>query len=150
MKSMWIPLICFTLFSGATAHGKEQCSNATLNGSYGLTASGTVIGVGPVALVGVLEYDGKGNLTGGTVFQKVNGNNVEVTLTGTYTVDPSCIVFDTFLDSNGRTSTHVSVIVDSGKEFYILNTTPPPTVTPPSGNVVVGVAKKQFRKAKSK
>ncbi len=144
MKRMWIPLICLALFSGATAHAKGQCSNATLNGHYGVSASGTIIGVGPFALVGVLEYDGKGNLTG-TVFQKVNGNNVEVTLTGAYTVDLSCIVSDTILASNGGTSTHVSVIVDSGKEFYILNTTPP---TATSGNVIVGVAKKQFPKAK--
>jgi hypothetical protein len=143
---MWIPLICFALFSGAPAYGKGRCSDATLNGSYGVSASGTVIGVGPVALVGVLDYDGKGNLTG-TIFQKVNGNNVEVTLTGTYAVDSSCLVSDTIVTSTGQTATHESVIVNGGKEFYILNTTPPSAT---SGNVILGVAKKQFPGAKHK
>ena len=146
MKRMWIALICVALCNGATAHGKEQCSNATLNGSYGVSASGTIIGVGPVALVGVFEYNDKGNLTG-TAIQKVNGNNVEVTLTGTYTVDSSCLVSDTTVASNGLTATHESVIVNSGKEFYILNTTPP---TATSRNVIIGVAKKQFSGAKHK
>jgi hypothetical protein len=146
MKRMWIALICTVLFNGATAHGKEQCSNATLNGSYGLFGSGTIIGVGPVALVGVFTFDGKDNMTG-TVIQKVNGNNVEVTFTGTYTVDPSCLVSDTVLTSTGQTVTHVSVIVDSSKEFYILNTVPP---TATSGNVVVALAEKEFPKAKGK
>lgn len=145
MKRMWISLICLSLLSETTTYGKEQCSNATLNGSYGVSASGTVIGVGPVASVGVFTFDGEDNMTG-TVIQKVNGNNVELTFTGTYTVDPSCLVSDTVLTSTGQTVTHVSVIVDNGKEFYILNTVPP---TATSGNVVVGVAKKQFPKRKT-
>jgi hypothetical protein len=44
-----------------------------LNGSYGVLASGTVIGVGSVALDGVFIYDGQVTWT---VIQKVNGNNV--------------------------------------------------------------------------
>jgi hypothetical protein len=146
MKRMFIVLIGFALFSGSATLAKahEQCSNATLNGSFGVYASGSVIGVGPVALLGVLTYDGNGNLTG-TVFQKVNGNNVQVTLTGTYSVDSNCLVSDTSLASTGQVATHEYVIVDDGKEFYILNTTPP---TATSGNVIVGVGKKQFPKEK--
>ena len=127
--------ILWAVFSGAAAQGKQQCSNAILNGSYGLVGNGTIIGVGPISLVGVLNYDGRGNLTG-TVYQKVNGNNSQFTLSGTYTVDASCTVTDVTHTSSGGTAMHVYVVVDSGKEFYSLNLV--------TGNVITAVGKKQF------
>ena len=136
---MRVNLIAFmglALWSGA-AYGKEQCSNATFNGTYGLYATGTLIGVGPVGLVGVLNYDGQGAFTG-TVFQKVNGNLVEFTVTGTYSVDSNCVSTDVSHTSTGLTATHTVVLVDNGNEFYSLNTTPSP------GNVIVGIGKRQF------
>src|SRR5215471_17702156 len=84
MKRGLLGFIAFVLFAGV-AHA-EQCSNAILNGTYSLYANGTVIGVGPVGLVAVLKYDGHSTLTG-IVFQRVNGNIVQFTLTGTYLVD---------------------------------------------------------------
>lgn len=127
--------------SGTSAIASDNtCSTATLKGSYGLIGSGAVIGVGPAALVGILRYDGRGNVTGISI-QKVNGNNVTVTLTGTYSVTADCIANDVVAVSNGQTATHTTVIVDNGKELYILNTTPP---TATSGNVLSAVAKKQF------
>jgi hypothetical protein len=131
-----IALTSLALLGGA-AYGKEKCSNATLNGTYGLYATGTVIGVGPVGLVGVLKYDGRGAFTG-TVFQKVNGNLVQFTVTGTYTIDSNCISTDVSLTSTGQSATHTVVIVDNGNEFYSLNTTPSP------GNIIVGIGKRQF------
>ena len=119
-------------------NGNQQCSNATLNGSYGLHATGTIIGVGPFAAVGVFTFDGRGNLSA-TLTQKVNGNlGPTITITGTYTVAPNCTVSDVWNPSIGGMTQHESVIVDDGKEYDILNTTP--------GNVVSGVAKKQFSK----
>jgi hypothetical protein len=126
------------LFGEAAAEGKN-CFNSSINGTYGVIATGTAIGVGPVALVALFSFDGDGH-TNGTVFQKVNGNNVQVTFTGTYTVDPTCIVTDSVVLSNGQTATHTYILVDNGSEFYILNTTPP---TATSGNVVSGVGKRQ-------
>jgi hypothetical protein len=136
---MRVSLIVFMglAFLSGVAQGKEQCSNATLNGTYGLYATGTVIGVGPVGLVGVLEYDGQGEFTG-TVFQKVNGNLVQFTVTGTYSVDSNCVSTDVSHTSTGQSGTHTVVIVDNGNEFYSLNTTPSP------GNVIVGIGKRQF------
>ena len=135
VKASLLILISVALFSGV-AHGKE-CSSALLNGSYSLYASGTVIGVGPVGLVAVLKYDGQSTLTG-TVFQRVNGNIVQLTLTGTYTVDSNCIATDDTVTSTGQTAVHTYAIADNGREFYILNMTPAPA------NVIVGVGKKQF------
>jgi len=117
-----------------------QCSNRILNGSYGLYADGTVIGVGPTAVIAIFTYDGHGNLTG-TGTSKTNGNVVHFTLTGTYTVDENCNVSDTVFFPSGASATHEYVIVDNGNEFYFINSTPGTTT---SGNVSVGVGKKQF------
>lgn len=131
-------------FLTSTLTAKEsyigQCSNRTLKGSFGVYADGTIIGVGPTAFIAIFTYDGERNVTG-TGTPKTNGNVAHITFTGTYTVDENCNVSQIILTSNGVTIMHELVIVDNGKEFYILNTTPGTTT---SGNVSVGVGKKQF------
>ena len=72
------------------------------------------------------------------MFQRVNGNIVQFTLTGTYTVDSNCIVTDVTVTSTGQTAMHTYVIADNGHEFYSLNMSPSPA------NVIVGIGKKQF------
>ena len=133
-------LLASTLSAGE--NGTRQCSNGTLKGSYGLYHDGTVIGVGPTAVIAIFTYDGEGNLTG-TGTSKVNGNVTHFTLIGTYTVNENCNVSDAVVFPSGATATHEYVIVDNGKEFFFLNTTPGTATT---GNVSVGVGKKQFRR----
>ena len=131
-------------FLTSTLTAKEyylgQCSNRTLKGSYGIYADGTVIGVGPTAVIAIFTYDGEGHLTG-TGTSKTNGNVAHFTLTGIYTVDENCNESDTITFPSGATANHESVIVDNGNEFYLINSTPGTTT---SGNVSVGVGKKQF------
>jgi hypothetical protein len=45
------------------ADAVAQCpvQNATLRRSYMVTGGGSVVGFGPIAAVGVINYDGKGN-----------------------------------------------------------------------------------------
>src|SRR5258707_772256 len=119
MALMAIVMLLFASTLTADEHGLSSCSNRSLKGSYGLYGSGTVIGVGPTALIARFTFDGAGNLTG-TVASKVNGNNASFTLTGTYVVDEDCNVSDSVSLSNGATATHQYVIVDNGKEFYFL------------------------------
>ena len=135
MRFQTLALLSFALLGGA-AHAK-QCSNAILNGTYGLNASGTIIGVGPVGLVGVLKYDGRSTFTG-IIFQRTNGNITQFTVTGTYSVDANCIVTDTSTTSLGQTASHTYVVVDNGNELYSLNMVPSPP------NVIIGIAKRQF------
>ena len=127
--------ILATVFSGNIAKGQEICSNRSLSGSYGLHATGTIIGVGDFAAVGRFIFDGMGNLAG-TLFLSVNGTNHELTITGAYSVSADCTVSDIWHLSNGGTTTHESVIVNNGQEYFILNTT--------SGMAISGEAKKQF------
>jgi hypothetical protein len=119
---MALGVAAVALSGTTTAQEKQSCSNATLHGSYGLHATGVIIDVGEFAAVGRFVFDGQGNLTG-HLFARVDGNNSESTVTGTYSVSPDCIVTDEWHISNGEISTHTSVIVDEGKGYVILNTT---------------------------
>jgi hypothetical protein len=113
--------------------GDQQCSNATLTGSYGLHATGNIIGIGDFAAVGLFTFDGKGHLTG-KLFIRENGTNLGPNeFTGTYVVNPDCTVQDVW-----GGSTHVSVIVDRGNGYLILNN------TVGAGNTISGEAKKLF------
>jgi len=102
--------------------GETNCSNASLNGSYALHATGTITGVGPFAAVGRFNFDGNGNLTG-KLWQRINGKNVVETLTGEYSVNSNCVVTDSWHLSLGETTTHLSIIRNNGTEYIILNNT---------------------------
>lgn len=126
------------LGAAPNAPAASGCSNATLRGSYGIHATGTVA-AGPVAIVGILSYDGNGHLTA-SLTQRVNGATTlfKAPFTGVYQVNADCTVEDTFINvTTGAQSTHESVIVDRGRGFAILNT---------SAGTVLGEARKQFAK----
>lgn len=63
--------------------------NATLHGTYVVSGSGTIAGVGQVTALGEHTWDGKGN-TVATNTISANGNILNVTVTGTYTVNSDC------------------------------------------------------------
>src|SRR5437763_14164655 len=89
--------------SVSSSASETNCSNASLNGSYALHATGEIKNVGPFAAVGRFVFDRNGNLSG-TLWQWVgsflmemetsvehcgkgiNGTNVVETLTGEYSV----------------------------------------------------------------
>jgi hypothetical protein len=104
-----------------------------------LHATGITGAGGNFAAVGRFTFDGKGNLTG-TLFVRVAGNDVQVDITGTYSVSADCIVDDTWNVSGGGSSIHKSVIIDRGRGYFILNN------TSGDGSVISGEAKRQFRK----
>src|SRR4029453_5418328 len=43
----------------------RECSNASIKGTYGFSCEGTIVGVGPIAVIGVFTADG--NATGSQV-----------------------------------------------------------------------------------
>jgi hypothetical protein len=103
-----------------------------------LRATGITGAGGNFAAVGRFTFDGKGNLTG-TLFVRVAGNDLQVNITGTYSVSSDCIVDDTWNFPSGS-STHKSVIVDQGRGYFILNN------TSGDGSAISGEAKRQFSK----
>ena len=80
----------------------QQCSLAGAVGKYGFSDSGTVIGAGPRAAVGLLAFDVAGNVSG-NVAASLNGSVSNTILAGTYSVSPDCRGTATFdeLDQSG-------------------------------------------------
>jgi hypothetical protein len=138
--------VAIVLATPRRAPAKNGCANASLQGSYGIHATGASTGgpnVGPVAIVGVITFDGMGQLTL-TLTQRVNTATGPITLAnvpfvGTYMVKPDCTVEDVWHNlSNGTSSTHESIIVDNGRGLFILNT------TMGGSSILSAVARKQF------
>jgi hypothetical protein len=63
-RFLQLTLTMLTLAVGIHAEDRANCSDATLHGSYGLHATGTVPDGVPFAAVGRFTFDGAGHLTG--------------------------------------------------------------------------------------
>lgn len=149
MKHIGTKTIAMVVLSALMALGvplsmqaQPSCSNATLNGSFGYTNTGTILAgpaAGPFGGVGRQTFDGKGN-TEATATVSVNGNISHATIKGTYVVNSNCTGSMTLLVSVGvETFTNHAdlVIVHGGAGFRAINTDP--------GVVITTVAKKQSR-----
>ena len=122
----------------------KECSNATLQGSFGYTSTGTLLPsfvpppyAGPFAEVGRQTFDGKGK-TDATGTLSANGNIFsKVTFEGTYAVNPDCTGTMTLSSSLGVSYADF-VIDDDGAELRLIFTN--------SGVVESRVYTKQFRR----
>jgi hypothetical protein len=131
-------VVVASVFASLAVYGQDECTN--LEGSYGFSRNGTA-GSGTIsaAAVGVLVFDGAGNVSGHDT-TSVNGNIIRRTFSGTYTVNPDCTgsITITFITGTpGRVSASDFVIVDGGKGLLLINTNP--------GEVIVGSARRQSR-----
>jgi len=83
----------------ASVSEASGCTNASIAGAYGLTATGTLFGPNGtrsgIALLGRSVYDGQGRLTG-TQTDSIDGTIEQFTLAGTYAVQPDCTGSETF------------------------------------------------------
>jgi len=109
----------FVLSMGPSAQAASgKCSLSKLAGTYGLTTTGSILGIGPVAAVGLITFDASGNISGSQT-RSLNGDVADETFTGTATVNPDCTGTDTFsVFESGilvRTSTANVVYDDSGR-----------------------------------
>ena len=87
-----LSVMTFAVAPQALRAAGAQCplGNGTKHGTYVVYGTGTVVGLGPLAAVGEITYDGRGNSTA-TYTASVNGTiHKDVTVTGTYTVNPDC------------------------------------------------------------
>jgi hypothetical protein len=136
------------IVSRAQADQDKECSNATLQGSFGFTSTGTLLALpppsaGPFAEIGRQTFDGTGDNTEGTATLSANGNINHVTFSGTYVVNPDCTGSMTlFVLPLGRTITLEFVVDDDGAELRALLT------STPSGNTESRVYTKQFSRGR--
>lgn len=94
------------------------CSAATLHGSYGFSTTGSISGAGPLAVAGILVFDGMGGATG-NVMASINGTAFPAAPTATYTVDSDCTVTINLADGE----TLFGALVSNGRELQFINTT---------------------------
>ena len=123
-----------------TANAADKgCNKASLQGTYAFKGTGSVIEPPAVFLLDVVfaqTFDGNGALTA-TGLQSHNGNILQVTQTGTYTVNSDCTgTYTAQLSPIGITVHFFFVIADSGNELEVISTD--------AGTVLAGVARRQF------
>jgi hypothetical protein len=123
-----VVLLAATLISGAATAQAEgaACSLARAAAAYGVSDSGTVVGIGPRAALARLTLDAAGNING-SVTASLNGGVSSSTLSGTYTVNRDCTGTSTFgeFDQSGNlllTATVAFVWDDNMKELRFLFT----------------------------
>jgi hypothetical protein len=109
----------FVLSMGPLAQAASgKCSLSKLAGTYGLTTTGSIPGIGPVAAVGLMTLDASGNISGSQT-RSLNGDIADETFTGTATVNSDCTGTDTVsVFESGvlvRTSTLKLVFDDAGR-----------------------------------
>jgi hypothetical protein len=126
----------------AQAGEHRECSNASLQGSFGFTSTGTLLALpppfaGPFAEIGWQIFDGRGN-TDATATLSANGNIVKgVTVQGTYVVNPDCTGSMTIYILPFGSTAHLDFVIDDdGTELRAISTG--------QGAVETRVYKKQF------
>ncbi len=134
---------------GAAAHAQETggCSTANIAGSYGYSLTGTLF-LGDngspepngatrldVVEIGVVVFDGQGGLSIGNDTLTRNGQVVQRTGSGTYTVSSDCTGTAAVTFSTGQTTHQAFVLVNGGKESRFMLTDP--------GTDIVGMSKRQ-------
>ena len=114
-----------------------SCSNASLRGSYGFQRQGFNPAVGHVGGIGVVTFDGNGNLSGvqTDVAETRVISIIRDTFTGTYEVNPDC--------SGSAVSGSITLdfVIVSDKEVFAITTTKGPTG---AQRVVTWVLKRQL------
>jgi hypothetical protein len=125
MRVLFLFFACAVTFvCNAAAQVRDQCSNASLHGSFGLRATGNTTTGGALIVMGRFVFDGQGGLTATLYTRTPAGTNFVDTYTGSYSVDSDCTVNDFWrADTTGVVTTHVSIITNNGKNYYVLNTT---------------------------
>jgi hypothetical protein len=104
----------------------HACSNRSVAGTYGYTTTGTRLGIGPVAGVGVSTLDRNGDVSGKQTVS-FNGVIANETYTGTYTVNSDCtgtatLVVSSSIPAFNRTSTLDLVWVDNSSAIRMIFT----------------------------
>jgi hypothetical protein len=104
----------------ADTDGQCPQQNAILRGTYMVTGTGTIVGVGPASAVGTITYDGKGNSVN-TFTVSVNGAiSRGVTVTGPYTVNRDCT--GSLTQSDG--TNYDMVVAPDGSTVFWIETDP--------------------------
>src|SRR6266853_1579899 len=102
----------------------DGCTVASLHGSYGYYLSGPLIGLGPVAAVGIVTLDGAGGLSAGDTVSN-NGVISHRNGPGTYSMNSNCTGSVSLNgDFLGFSADFTVVPASRGREFTFIVTNP--------------------------
>jgi hypothetical protein len=108
------------LCAAQPVHAGATCSDATLNGDFGLSLAGhNIVSSVLFAFVGTLSADGSGSFTG-TGLSSRSGHMSRLTFTGKYSVKPDCIGTASLSFRPGLVIVLEFVLVDDGREALVL------------------------------
>jgi hypothetical protein len=111
----------FTVEGYALPLGTETCTNAGVKGTLDLTGSGTVVGVGPLAVAAQETLNGTGKLTGSGSRSIAGTISSGVAFSGTYQVSSNCTLSSSFTFS-GQQINLSGVIVKGGTTILEIET----------------------------
>lgn len=127
-------VLCIVLLGilglSAPVFAQGRCSEATLKGQYGFYRTGSTP-VGPLAAVGFILFDGKGNTAGTQDLSRNGMYTLDLDMEGPYTVAENCT--GKLYAPNGVEIGRL-IIVDGGRGFYLLSLS--------NGNAVYGIGRK--------
>ncbi len=118
----------------------KGCTNASLNGTFAYTSTGFITAppevAGPISEIGTQSFDGNGGTTA-TATISTSGTINQLTITGTYKVNPDCTGTLTLQVSPFMITVDVLfVIADSLNEIQMMETD--------AGLVITRIAHRQF------
>jgi hypothetical protein len=104
--------------------GGRQCSVRTLDGKYGFYRTGKGAFGGPLAGMGIADFDGNGNWTALVTNVRDGDVTFDEEFSGTYAIAGDC-TGSIFVE---ETELERIVIVDDGKTYYGVNVLGGPTI----------------------
>lgn len=105
----------------ATGSFAATCTNASVNGVYGITATGLNGSGVPASSVYQITADGSGNVTG-TGTKSIDGTIVTFPFTGTYSVAKNCTGTATFTNQSGQSENDNFVLNNGNKGAFLIQT----------------------------
>lgn len=122
--STWTRLVVCTALITCQGMARTKphlvCSDSALDGSYGFEISGKHIAIGDYAIMGRFESDGRGKISGAG-WQTINGNQGEVSFTGTYHVNTDCTGTVEVVFADKQHGELTFVLVSNGSEAFLFD-----------------------------
>ena len=123
VKSSTVSVVPTVQAQSEKGPGSRKCSTRTLKGAYGIKFEGQKLDTGPLVSVSRITFDGEGRFTTNEI-GRFNGNLVQRTFTGPYTVNEDCtgfLDFSSLLTDPPHEAHGDFIIVDEGREFFIVD-----------------------------
>ncbi|MGI2908299.1 hypothetical protein [Tolypothrix sp. VBCCA 56010] len=104
---------------------KKGCDNRSLQGTYSAQSTGFVNNTDPLAVTGLLTFDGNGNVNGTILVRSIAGNvTTNIRTQGTYQVNSDCSLTQSFTRNDGTTANYSGAIFDDGNKYALSQTDP--------------------------